>query len=145
MEWFLFSSDKNGHPIECVGEVEVDGDCPPLIIWKGRSFVYQDNGGIHVETALFCVPPEDLTIAPGAADLTFGSVLDTMISRSFRRIDGRAGPEGRFYTDCFHCDGTDKDRPQGERPSIHRVQHDANCLLAKHLPRLRAMANKGST
>jgi len=88
---------------------------------------------------------EDLCTAPGAADLTFGSVLDAMIARSFQRVDGRAGPEARYYTRCLHCPGTDAERPPGERPSLELVAHTADCLMAKHMPRLKAMANKDVT
>jgi len=87
----------------------------------------------------------DLCTAPGAADLTFGSVLSEMISRSFLRVDGRAAPGGRYYTQCLHCRGTDMDRPTGRGATLGLVTHAADCLLAKHLPRLIAMADKGVT
>jgi len=92
--------------------------------------------------------PPDLTIAPGAADLTFGSLLDTMIKQMF--FDGTVYSGGgpnfqRKSLCCFVCSGTDHDRPKGARPSIDDVDHFHDCLLAKHLPRLRAMANKGVT
>lgn len=52
--WNLFSADENGAPKELVGTVEVPTDADITIIrWKGRLFVYQDNGAMHVETAPF--------------------------------------------------------------------------------------------
>lgn len=88
----------------------------------------------------------ELCIAPGAGDLTFGSILETMIGRMFLRVETLkdAGPR-RFYTECTQCQGTDEDRPFGQRPSITLVKHADDCLLHKHLPRLRAMARKGVT
>lgn len=86
-----------------------------------------------------------LCTAPGADDLTFGSLLSEMIRHMFRRIDGRAGPEGRHYTECLQCSGTDALRPAGQRPTIEMVLHDPDCLMLKHMPRLKAMANKGVT
>lgn len=88
---------------------------------------------------------DPLTIAPGDDDLTFGSLLDTMIRRCFERAGSRhAG--GLYYMRCHHCNGTSIDRPVGERETrIDLVKHDPNCLVAKHMPRLRAMANKGVT
>lgn len=88
---------------------------------------------------------DDLTVAPGDDDLTFGSLLDTMIRRCFERAGSRhAG--GLYYMRCHHCNGTSIDRPVGERETrIDLVKHDPNCLVAKHMPRMRAMANKGVT
>ncbi len=86
-----------------------------------------------------------MTVAPGAADLTFGSVLYEMIRRSFQRVNGRAGPEGKHYIECHHCEGNDCLRLVGQRPQIDLVHHTDDCLLAKHLLRLKAMANKGAT
>lgn len=102
-------------------------------------------GRFHLVTAANEAEPEDLTIAPGAADLTFGSVLSEMIRRSFQRVDGSAGPEARHYAECLHCYGNDVRRAVGRRPSLDLIEHKPGCLLAKHLPRLRAMANKGAT
>lgn len=87
----------------------------------------------------------DLTIAPGADDLTFGSLLSELIRRAYQLVDGRAGPEARNYVECMFCRGNDADRPVGQRPSTALIKHSDNCSLAKHLPRLRAMANKGGT
>ena len=88
---------------------------------------------------------EDLTVAPGAQDLTFGSFLCEIIRMSFQRVDGRASPINRHYAECNFCGGTDETRALGQRPSLELVVHHPNCSLAKHLPRLRAMANKDVT
>lgn len=87
----------------------------------------------------------DLWTAPGAADFTFGSVLSEMIRRSFQRVDGRLQANGRTYTECLHCQGTDFERRIGARPSLGLVEHKLSCLLAKHLPRLKAMATRDVT
>lgn len=88
---------------------------------------------------------ENLCTAPGAADFTFGSLLSEMLRRSFQRIDGRASPIGRHYVECDYCGGTDETRPTGRRPSLELVQHETDCSLAKHMPRLKAMMNKDVT
>jgi hypothetical protein len=91
---------------------------------------------------------EDLTVAPGAADLTFGSLLDSMIGRMFEKANLPATvPYARMRDSlrCSSCSGDDANRPRGARPSPEHVVHESDCLLAKHLPRLRAMANKGAT
>lgn len=89
---------------------------------------------------------EDLTIAPGAADLTFGGLLCEMFRRQFVRVESLAPDRPhRFYTSCLHCEGSDNDRATGIRPSTELVKHAPDCLLSKHLPRLRAMMNKGAT
>lgn len=88
---------------------------------------------------------EDLTIAPGADDLTFGSLLATMIGGCFEHAGTRhAG--GRYFVRCQNCSGTNSDRQEWQSSTcIDLVKHDPNCLVAKHMPRLRAMANKGVT
>lgn len=89
---------------------------------------------------------EDLLRAPGAADLTFGSLLSEMIRCMHRRVEtlDREAPH-RYYTECLQCGGTDNARPVGARQSIERVAHKPDCLMARHLPRLRAMAREGVT
>lgn len=87
-----------------------------------------------------------LWTAPGADDLTFGSLLDQMISQMFQRVEtlDHNAPH-RKYTECHCCGGNDQDRATGQRPSSALVKHDSRCLLAQHLPRLRAMASRGVT
>lgn len=86
------------------------------------------------------------TEAPGAADFTFGSLLIEMIRHTFQRVESLAPDRPhRFYTECKQCGGNDMSRKAGQRPSLDHVQHRPGCLLAKHLPRLRAMANKDVT
>lgn len=89
--------------------------------------------------------PSD-TEAPGAADFTFGSLLSEMIRHMYQRVE-TLDPERRhhFYTECLICKGDDKQRAIGRRPSLDLVEHTADCSLGKHLPRLRAMANKDVT
>lgn len=86
------------------------------------------------------------TEAPGAADFTFGSLLSEMIRHMFLRVE-TFNPvlRHRNYTECKICQGDDLQRTLGQRPSLHLVQHTADCSLGKHLPRLRAMANKDVT
>lgn len=102
---------------------------------------------INPDGAIGPQPPkeDDLCTAPGAADLTFGSLLCEMIRLSFTRVDGRAGSGGRHYAECNYCGGNDATRPTGQRPSLTFVTHKDDCSLAKHLPRLMAMANKDVT
>lgn len=92
------------------------------------------------------VEPSDLLTAPGGADFTFGSLLNEMLRRMFTRIESLdpAAPH-RFYIECSQCRGTDNSRALGQRSALTRVEHAADCLLAKHMPRLRAMANKDVT
>jgi hypothetical protein len=90
--------------------------------------------------------PDDLCTAPGIADLTFGSLLVEMLRGMFSRCE-TLDPNAphRFYVECKQCQGTDNDRPRGQRRSMELVKHADGCLLAKHLPRIKAMANKGVT
>lgn len=87
----------------------------------------------------------DLCTAPGAADLTFGSLLDQMIAEMFERIE-TLDPKGpRYCFECTICGGTDSKRKRGTRRARELVDHAPDCLLAKHLPRLKAMACKDVT
>lgn len=88
---------------------------------------------------------DDPCVAPGARDFTFGSVLSEMIRHMFQRVDGRAAENGRHYTECLQCKGADMGRRTGARPSLELVKHDPDCLFAKHLPRIKAMANRDVT
>lgn len=88
---------------------------------------------------------DDLLTAPGANDLTFGSTLEWLIGQGFQRVQTLDGAAKRkHYTECKACGGTDEDRNH-PRPSSLSVKHDSDCGFAKHLPRLRAMANEGVT
>lgn len=91
------------------------------------------------------MPPSE-TEAPGAADFTFGSLLTEMIRHCFVRVE-TLDPDRRhhFYSQCRFCQGDDLQRALGKRPSLLLVEHTADCSLGKHLPRLRAMANKDVT
>ena len=88
----------------------------------------------------------ELLTAPGGADLTFGSLLSLMIAGMFQRVEtlNHEAPH-RYYVECKQCGGTDNIRERGLRPQIDRVQHLPDCTLHKHLPRLYAMANEGTT
>src|SRR6185503_1456586 len=67
----------------------------------------------------------ELWTAPGAADLTFGSVLYTLIAYAFQRVE-TLDPQRthRFYTECRHCRGSDQKRQTGERSRIDLVNHE---------------------
>ena len=88
----------------------------------------------------------ELFTAPGAADLTFGSLLNEMIRRMYVRCEN-LDPHARhfFYIECTECKGHDMNRPVGAKPSMDAVEHIQGCLMERHLPRLKAMANKGRT
>lgn len=89
---------------------------------------------------------DSLFEAPGDADLTFGSLLTEMIGAMYQRVDTLdPSARHRLYTECKCCGGNDQDRATGQRPSQTLVKHDSRCLLAKHLPRLRAMADRDVT
>jgi hypothetical protein len=89
---------------------------------------------------------DDLCTAPGAADLTFGGLLTVMIGEMFLHVEtlDSAAPH-RFYLECKQCEGTDNERPRGQRRQIHLVKHTPDCSLGRHMPRLLAMANKDVT
>jgi len=89
---------------------------------------------------------EALCTAPGSDDLTFGSLLYEMIRTQFTRHDRAAGLTPHQFYQCNHCGGNDSaSRKMAQRPSTELVEHKLDCLMAKHLPRLKAMANKGAT
>lgn len=115
-------------------------DMPPIEPGRGRLRYDKERRTIVSE-----FPKDDLCAAPGADDLTFGSLLCEMIRWSFTRVDGRMAPGGRHYAECNYCGGNDVTRPEGQRPGLDHVIHQPDCSLAKHLPRLMAMANKGVT
>lgn len=131
--------------------IDVPGDTyPPIIVFDGQFFVWgQPSPGIpgtyEKATPVFVLPEDELCIAPGADDLTFGSVLYGMLRHCFNRYERAPGLGPRDFTSCKFCSGSDAARATGARPSLERVKHTQDCLLAKHLPRLRAMANKGAT
>lgn len=87
----------------------------------------------------------ELLTAPGAADLTFGSLLSWMIRNGFKRVETLdRTAKHRFYYECSQCGGNDTQRSH-YKSTLAGVQHAPDCLLAKHLPRLYAMANEGTT
>lgn len=86
----------------------------------------------------------NLFTAPGKEDLTFGSLMSDMIRRQYEFVKS-LGIAHRYYFECVHCKGTDEERPKGAVASINQVVHKDDCLLAKHLPRLTAMANRDVT
>jgi hypothetical protein len=89
---------------------------------------------------------EDLTVAPGAADPTFGALMNWLIFKSFHRVETLdPNISFRHYTECLMCEATDLSRRIGDATSVHHITHKPDCILAKHLPRLRAMATKGAT
>jgi hypothetical protein len=87
-----------------------------------------------------------LYIAPGVRDLSFGGLLSVMISTMFQRVTtlDHKSPH-RIYYECKQCRGTDLKRQKGSRPQINSVKHTKDCSLAKHMPRLRAMADRDVT
>lgn len=88
---------------------------------------------------------DDIFIAPGSKDFTFGSLISDLISKGFTREERAAGLQPRQFYACSYCGGHDANRPIGQRPQIAAVIHGDGCLLNKHLPRLRAMANRDVT
>lgn len=84
--------------------------------------------------------------SPGAADLTFGSLLNEMIRHMFVRVE-TLDPDAphRLCVRCSQCDGDDQHRAIGQRPSLSNVNHKPDCLLGKHLPRLHTMASRDVT
>ncbi len=88
----------------------------------------------------------ELWTAPGAADLSFGSLLDEMIRHMFVRVE-TLDPDAphRHCIRCSQCEGDDQQRAIGQRPSLNSVKHKPDCPLGIHLPRLRAMASRDVT
>lgn len=118
-----------------------------------RGFPLQDTGpgmaemfhDLQIEQEQERAAKRELLTAPGAADLTFGSLLDFMIGCSFQRVETLAPDrKHRFYTECRCCGGTDEKRDH-YKTSLSKVEHSETCGFRKHMSRLRAMANEGVT
>lgn len=109
---------------------------------KLRTFLWDNKIGLLRVAQTY---GRELWTAPGAADLTFGSLLFEMIGNSYVRVETLDPTARRYYLKCEFCGGSDEDRPLGRRPAHALVKHDSNCLFAKHLPRLLAMANRDVT
>ncbi len=74
------------------------------------------------------------------SDASFGGCVSYLISQAFDRVE-TLDPDRkyRYHIECKLCGGTNALRDHYKN-TIDLVIHGGACILAEHLPRLRALA-----
>lgn len=74
-----------------------------------------------------------------AVSPTLGSSIDLLIGIAFQNVETLdPNAKHKYYKECGCCGGTDQNRDH-YKPDLNKVEHKADCPLARDLPILRAI------